>query len=68
MSCKIREMSDSQAYEIQLTENIQRKSMDPVEKGGSIPEIINIDRQGKITETLYSWCIRRLSHGFVGSL
>ena len=32
ISCKIREMSDKQAYEIQLTENIQRKSMDPVEE------------------------------------
>ncbi|HJS82683.1 MAG TPA: ParB/RepB/Spo0J family partition protein [Nitrososphaera sp.] len=30
--CKIREMSDKQAFEIQLTENIQRKSMDPVEE------------------------------------
>jgi ParB family transcriptional regulator, chromosome partitioning protein len=30
--CKIREMSDKQAYEIQLTENIQRKSMDPIEE------------------------------------
>jgi ParB family transcriptional regulator, chromosome partitioning protein len=30
--CKIREMSDKQAYEIQLTENIQRKTMDPIEE------------------------------------
>jgi len=30
--CKIREFSDKQAYEIQLTENIQRKSMDPLEE------------------------------------
>jgi ParB family chromosome partitioning protein len=30
--CKLREMSDKQAYEIQLTENIQRKSMDPIEE------------------------------------
>jgi|SRR6478672_1338373 ParB family transcriptional regulator, chromosome partitioning protein len=30
--CKIREMSDKQAYEIQLTENMQRKAMDPVEE------------------------------------
>jgi len=30
--CKIREMSDKQAYEIQLTENIQRKTMDPMEE------------------------------------
>ncbi len=32
ISAKIREMSDKQAYEIQLTENIQRKSMDPLEE------------------------------------
>src|SRR5947209_2111088 len=32
VSCKIRDMSDKQAYEIQLTENMQRKSMDPVEE------------------------------------
>ncbi len=30
--CKIREMSEKQAFEIQLTENIQRKSMDPIEE------------------------------------
>lgn len=30
--CKIREFSDRQAYEIQLVENIQRKSMDPIEE------------------------------------
>ena len=27
--CRIREFSDRQAYEVQLTENMQRKSMDP---------------------------------------
>ncbi len=32
IACKIREMSDKQAFEIQLTENIQRKSMDPIEE------------------------------------
>src|SRR5919197_6548121 len=30
--CRIREMSDKQAYELQLTENIQRKPMDPIEE------------------------------------
>jgi ParB family transcriptional regulator, chromosome partitioning protein len=30
--CKIREMTDKQAFEIQLTENIQRKSMDAIEE------------------------------------
>ena len=30
--CKIREFSDKQAYEIQLTENLQRKTMDPIEE------------------------------------
>ena len=32
VSAKIRELSDKQTYEIQLTENIQRKSMDPIEE------------------------------------
>lgn len=32
ISCKIRELSDQQAYEIQLTENLQRKTMDPIEE------------------------------------
>src|SRR5919197_627246 len=32
ITAKIRELSDKQAYEIQLTENIQRKSMDPIEE------------------------------------
>lgn len=30
--CKIREMSDKNAYEIQLTENMQRKAMDAIEE------------------------------------
>ena len=30
--CRIREFSDRQAYEVQLTENMQRKSMDPLEE------------------------------------
>jgi ParB family chromosome partitioning protein len=30
--CRIREFSDKQAYELQLTENIQRRSMDPIEE------------------------------------
>lgn len=32
VACKIREMSDKEAYEIMITENIQRKSMDPLEE------------------------------------
>ena len=32
VTAKIRELSDKQTYEIQLTENIQRKSMDPIEE------------------------------------
>jgi ParB family transcriptional regulator, chromosome partitioning protein len=40
MSCKIREMSDRQAYEIQLTENIQRKSMDPMEEAEAFKKYV----------------------------
>ncbi len=32
VACKIREMSDKNAYEIQLTENMQRKAMDAIEE------------------------------------
>lgn len=32
ISCRIGEFTDQQAFEIQLTENIQRKSMDPLEE------------------------------------
>ncbi len=32
ITCKIREFTDRQAYEVQLTENIQRKSMDVLEE------------------------------------
>jgi ParB family chromosome partitioning protein len=40
MSCKIRELSDRQAYEIQLTENIQRKSMDPIEEAEAFKKYV----------------------------
>lgn len=32
ISCKIQELSDRQAYEIQLSENLQRKTMEPLEE------------------------------------
>lgn len=32
IACKICEMSDARAFEIQITENIQRKSMNPIEE------------------------------------
>jgi ParB family chromosome partitioning protein len=39
--CKIRDLSDKQAYEIQLTENIQRKSMDPIEEAEAYQKYVN---------------------------
>jgi ParB family chromosome partitioning protein len=38
---KIRDMSDKQAYEIQLTENIQRKSMDAIEEAEAYQKYVN---------------------------
>ena len=38
---KIRDLSDKQAYEIQLTENIQRKSMDPIEEAQAYQKYVN---------------------------
>ena len=39
--CKIRDLSDKQAYEIQLTENIQRKSMAPIEEAEAYQKYVN---------------------------
>ncbi|NND86877.1 MAG: ParB/RepB/Spo0J family partition protein [Nitrosopumilus sp.] len=39
--CRIRDLSDKQAYEIQLTENIQRKSMDPIEEAEAYQRYVN---------------------------
>ena len=50
ISCKIRDMSDKQAYEIQLTENIQRKSMDPIEEAESYQKYVNEFGWGEISE------------------
>ena len=41
---KIRDLSDKQAYEIQLTENVQRKSMDPIEEAEAYQNMLmNMD-------------------------
>ncbi len=38
---KIRDLTDKQAYEIQLTENIQRKSMDSIEEAEAYQKYVN---------------------------
>lgn len=38
--CKIVELTDKQAYEIQLTENLQRKTIDPVEEALSYQKYV----------------------------
>jgi ParB family transcriptional regulator, chromosome partitioning protein len=48
--CKIREISDRQAYEIQLTENIQRKSMDPIEEAEAFKKYVIDFGWGAISE------------------
>ena len=50
VSCKIRDMSDKQAYEIQLTENMQRKSMDPVEEAEAFRRYVIDFGWGGVTE------------------
>ena len=40
--CKIREMTNKQAFEIQLSENIQRKSMDPIEEAEVLEDMLLI--------------------------
>lgn len=50
ISCKIIDMSDKQAYEIQLTENIQRKSMNPIEEAQAYQKYVNVFGWGGISE------------------
>jgi ParB family chromosome partitioning protein len=48
--CKIRELADKEAYEIQLTENMQRKSMDPVEEAEAFRRYVVDFGWGGVTE------------------
>ncbi|MGH9977374.1 MAG: ParB/RepB/Spo0J family partition protein, partial [Nitrososphaeraceae archaeon] len=48
--CKIRELADKEAYEIQLTENMQRKSMDPIEEAEAFRRYVVDFGWGGVTE------------------
>lgn len=48
--CKINEFSDKEAYEIQLTENLQRKSMDPIEEAEAFQKYVIDYGWGGISE------------------
>ena len=50
MPCRIREISGKQAYELQLTENIQRKSMDPIEEAEAFRRYVIDFGWGGVTE------------------
>lgn len=48
--CKIIDLSDRQAYEIQLAENIQRKSMDPMEEAEAYQKYVHEYGWGGVSE------------------
>src|ERR671919_1980888 len=48
--CKIRDLTDKEAFEIQLTENMQRKSMDPVEEAEAFRRYVVDFGWGGVTE------------------
>ena len=48
--CKIVEFTDKQAYEIQLTENLQRKTLDPIEEAMSYQKYVVDFGWGGISE------------------
>ena len=50
IACKIRELADKEAYEIQLTENMQRKSMDPIEEAEAFRRYVVDFGWGGVTE------------------
>ena len=48
--CKIRDLTDKEAFEIQLTENMQRKSMDPMEEAEAFRRYVVDFGWGGVTE------------------
>ncbi|SMH72522.1 ParB/RepB/Spo0J family partition protein [Candidatus Nitrosotalea okcheonensis] len=50
ISCTIREISDKQAYEIQLIENLQRQSMSPLEEAEAFRKYVDEFGWGGVTE------------------
>ena len=50
MPCKIRELSDKQSFEIQITENIQRKSMSALEEAEAYRKYVQDLGWGGVTE------------------
>jgi len=50
ISCAIREISDKQAYEIQLIENLQRQSMSPLEEAEAFRKYVDEFGWGGVTE------------------
>ncbi len=50
ITCKIRDLTDRQAYEIQLTENIQRRSMDPIEEAEAYQKYVSEYGWGGVSE------------------
>jgi ParB family chromosome partitioning protein len=53
---KIRELTDKQSYEIQLTENIQRKSMDPIEEAEAFRRYVIDFGWGGVSELARKIC------------
>ena len=50
LPCKIREIDDRQAYEIQLSENLQRKTMDPIEEAEAFERYVVDFGWGGVTD------------------
>ena len=50
IQCRIRDLSDKHAYEIQLTENVQRKSMDPIEEAEAYQKYVHEFGWGGISD------------------
>lgn len=50
IQCKVRDLSDKQTYEIQLTENIQRKSLDAIEEAEAFRRYVDEFGWGGVSE------------------
>ena len=49
ISCIVREMTDDEAFEAMITENLQRKDVDPIEEAFAFAQLAEKDELWKIS-------------------
>ncbi|MDQ8206200.1 ParB/RepB/Spo0J family partition protein [Coraliomargarita sp. SDUM461003] len=54
VECRVRELSDTEALELQVVENLQREDVDPVEEAQMLRMMLNLEQDGERVYTTVS--------------